>query len=633
MYQALVDSKTKGGAKVTKRRASRLFLMASVMVLVVLLASSAISAQTKSFTDVKGHWAEADIISAATAGIINGYPDGTFKPEAQVIQQHFGFMLANAGKSVKVDNDSAVTTRELAAKFLVLGFGFANEAIDADATLAKFADKDKIAAENKKFVAIAVKKGFLTGFDAATFAPQATLTRAQAAAVILRATKQVAAAPAPAPAPKPVVNEYVGSATCQGCHFDKYQEWKETFHAKMIRDAKEDGSVVADLSTLPADGKAIWDGVRYAVGGNYDSQRFLVKGADGLHTYFSYEWDVKKGLWRPSGVKGRVWETSCARCHTVGFKPETKKFAEKGIGCESCHGPGQDHILSRGDRTKIVKDLSNASCGSCHGQAKEMETTGHAKALESLKAPQYAAYAAKAGYCVNCHSAETIVAPVGQKPAFDQLKVGVTCVACHDPHNKVEAKQLRTSVEQSCVTCHDSGYKGGTFTAGKPARNPQREVLRGVGAIGVSETPNYHYRNNVSCSTCHMTPTGYMNLASHEFKVITPKAAIEKKLKNDSCTYCHTTSDRDFRQGYLDFWQGNVSKKVAELQPRIDAAAAKVKADPNLAPEVKALYDAAYTNFSLVNYDGSKGAHNYEYIMKVLSAVDKNVKEFEDKTK
>ena len=37
-----------------------------------------------SFTDISGHWAEENIRKAAAQGLINGYPDGTFRPNAPI---------------------------------------------------------------------------------------------------------------------------------------------------------------------------------------------------------------------------------------------------------------------------------------------------------------------------------------------------------------------------------------------------------------------------------------------------------------------------------------------------------------------------------------------------------------------
>ncbi|MBQ1252356.1 MAG: S-layer homology domain-containing protein [Firmicutes bacterium] len=39
---------------------------------------------TKSFSDIKGHWAEKYILRAASRGWVNGYPDGTFRPDRNI---------------------------------------------------------------------------------------------------------------------------------------------------------------------------------------------------------------------------------------------------------------------------------------------------------------------------------------------------------------------------------------------------------------------------------------------------------------------------------------------------------------------------------------------------------------------
>ena len=48
------------------------------------------------FSDVSGHWAEEIIGWAASYGIVNGYPDGTFKPENPVSEAEFLVMLFRA---------------------------------------------------------------------------------------------------------------------------------------------------------------------------------------------------------------------------------------------------------------------------------------------------------------------------------------------------------------------------------------------------------------------------------------------------------------------------------------------------------------------------------------------------------
>lgn len=48
------------------------------------------------FEDVKGHWAEADILEAVQRGIIEGFPDGTFRPDDIVSADQLLVMLFRA---------------------------------------------------------------------------------------------------------------------------------------------------------------------------------------------------------------------------------------------------------------------------------------------------------------------------------------------------------------------------------------------------------------------------------------------------------------------------------------------------------------------------------------------------------
>lgn len=62
----------------------------------------------------------------------------------------------------------------------------------------------------------------------------------------------------------------------------------------------------------------------------------------------------------------------CFECHVTGFgKPggfvsfeETPELAD--AGCETCHGPGYDHVDSGGDPDLIKGTLSIEDCEGCH---------------------------------------------------------------------------------------------------------------------------------------------------------------------------------------------------------------------------------------------------------------------------
>ena len=59
-------------------------LTATALALVMVLALWAAPASAVSFSDLTGHWAKADIEYLATQGIIKGYSDNTFKPDAKM---------------------------------------------------------------------------------------------------------------------------------------------------------------------------------------------------------------------------------------------------------------------------------------------------------------------------------------------------------------------------------------------------------------------------------------------------------------------------------------------------------------------------------------------------------------------
>ena len=112
-----------------------------------------------SFSDISGHWAEAKIKQAVSNGIVNGYLDGTFKPNHTVTRAEFAVMLMNALKPQ----------------------GEGVELI--------FTDKAKIGAWAQKAVAQAVQAGIINGYADGTFGPSAQVTRAEMAVMIANALK------------------------------------------------------------------------------------------------------------------------------------------------------------------------------------------------------------------------------------------------------------------------------------------------------------------------------------------------------------------------------------------------------------------------------------------------------------
>ncbi|MFE5322342.1 S-layer homology domain-containing protein [Paenibacillus sp. NPDC056579] len=112
--------------------------------------------QEKTFSDIAGHWAEAEIRESAALGWIDGYPDGTFLPDKPISRAEFAVMLNNV---------------------LHLPAGWE----------LPFADKSDIPGWASPAIASAVRAGIVNGYSDRTFQPDVRIVRAEAAVMIAKA--------------------------------------------------------------------------------------------------------------------------------------------------------------------------------------------------------------------------------------------------------------------------------------------------------------------------------------------------------------------------------------------------------------------------------------------------------------
>lgn len=115
------------------------------------------------FKDIDGsEWFAGAVGAAKKAGLIDGFEDGTFKPQANITREQMATMIVRAlkagGKQVKADA----------------------------AVLDKFADRAKVSDWSKDAVAQSLTAGIVQGMTDTTFVPQDNATRAQAASMLKR---------------------------------------------------------------------------------------------------------------------------------------------------------------------------------------------------------------------------------------------------------------------------------------------------------------------------------------------------------------------------------------------------------------------------------------------------------------
>lgn len=175
------------------------------------------------FSDVDGHWASSPIKEAVDRGFVNGYPDGSFKPNNPITRAEFLKMLLSAleidpGQSrgpvsfndiadhwvagyvqegilqgiITVDEygssfqpDRNITRLEIATQAVRALDGKGQPSIDAG-NLPPFADTTQLDDDAKQYIATAAHLGILKGYPDGTVKPQHFATRAEAVTIVLR---------------------------------------------------------------------------------------------------------------------------------------------------------------------------------------------------------------------------------------------------------------------------------------------------------------------------------------------------------------------------------------------------------------------------------------------------------------
>jgi hypothetical protein len=251
---------------------------------------------------------------------------------------------------------------------------------------------------------------------------------------------------------------------------------------------------------------------------------------------------------------------ACYTCHTVSDKgnavaapagwdavPDT---AYHDVQCESCHGPGLDHVMAPdapmsasnpplahvgllGPSGTLDSASVAQSCGACHNQNsgpgvrafEEWEKSGHARAVESP------AGNATSG-CTSCHEAKGILAAWGVTANYAEKSLtgpenfmGQTCAVCHDPHGTAEdasgqplASQLRFPIDvpdanqNLCMKCHQRRSVPDEASSRGP-HSPQGPMLLGEAGyqpagfqpdLQAVATTHGSEKNPRLCAGCHV---------------------------------------------------------------------------------------------------------------------------------
>lgn len=404
---------------------------------------------------------------------------------------------------------------------------------------------------------------------------------------------------------------YTGSAACGLCHKAIHEKWKDTLHNKSQQEVSifNDPVVVSWTGTVKLKAGKIPeasiqlnetpDGVHHVTlidakdpskkvtypvvrtyGGWGWKQRYQVTLGDS-HYILPIQWNQATSRWVPYNLqnwynedgslrvpaRNKSFEAQCSGCHNTGLQLEKtaagdfrSTYVELNTGCESCHGPGAEHVRAGGAAAAIVHprklpfQRGLEVCGQCHARGESQPGRVHEFPWDDANNKPYLVGQPLAQYFSDkggrwgdpgAHSKQHHQ----QWLDFQKSKhfmAQVRCFDCHDPHGGPGQAQLVKADYNNtlCLSCH---AKDKRFANNEAIRNHTRHNY-------APET-----KGTSRCSSCHMVKTASSaeagDIHSHTLKIIRPAVSLDmftKDPKNviiNSCNGCHAEWGKD-KAGY-----------------------------------------------------------------------------------
>ena len=373
----------------------------------------------------------------------------------------------------------------------------------------------------------------------------------------------------PGPAGAPGVNgvsftppEYVGSETCAECHEGVYDVAMLSGHAYQLNPVVDGAAPQYPYSEVPdpPDGYE-WSDIAYVVGGYHwkarfvDQDGYLITGDAGSTTQYNLandELDLGDDwvAYRP----GEEAPYDCGTCHTTGYSAVgnqdglpglTGTWAEAGVKCEACHGPGSLHVNAP-ESFAMAIDRDAEMCSSCHitGTPDDLEVANgfiqHNEHYGALFPSKHAVID-----CVLCHDPHTGVVQLRETNAQTTRTV---CEQCHYDQDAVQAVSRHGNVGVDCIDCHMPKL---TVSAVGIEAQFSGDIRTHLVAIDPALTSQFDADGDLitaqisldyACRSCH-NPDGFAGNATdeelraaatgyHELPPATPEAIIDDTNDN-----------------------------------------------------------------------------------------------------
>lgn len=244
--------------------------------------------------------------------------------------------------------------------------------------------------------------------------------------------------------------QFVGSDACKPCHEGVWNATEQSGHAHMLipvaNGQRPDGPTL--LPDNPPPGMT-WADIKYVIGGGGWRARFVgqdgkvVKGATAQYNVPTDQYPAGESVddWSESITP---YDYACFRCHTTGPQDGSDTFAEVGVRCEACHGPGSLHAATP-TRASMTLDDSAALCGRCHSRSEGGSPASTPTDMFIHNNDQYGEMRSgphESLKCVDCHANHSGVRR-GQS--------GGVVKQCADCHAGIQVSHFG---DVDCITCH-----------------------------------------------------------------------------------------------------------------------------------------------------------------------------------
>ena len=300
----------------------------------------------------------------------------------------------------------------------------------------------------------------------------------------------------------PVESHYIGSKACYGCHAAIYRSYSKTDMGRSMRFAA-DVSVdsVPDEATIqvPKSNRVLrvyhdragWHQseseanvfvddhpLDYVVGSGANGLTFLIQRDSYLFqaplSYYSKvkKWDLSPGYEYGDYGFSRSTPEGCILCHSGRAQPAVDHpgayrdppFQELAIGCENCHGPGEEHARDPNRAGSIVNPqklsprLAENICMYCH-QGGDARVLQPGKSYQDFRPGQWL-FQTVAILKVPSQSEQQREQDLLEHNAAMQVSRcfresgKLSCLTCHDPHVQPSPNEAPSYFRKKCLSCH-----------------------------------------------------------------------------------------------------------------------------------------------------------------------------------